>query len=151
MTDDRLNLIRDLLWGRRINYVQTYLKADSPDEKSARTALAELLRGEEPIPREIRHDLADLFDPTWRANERRILFKKRGGRGASPNVYKNKMVALDIYTAVRRGDTLASAKTDAADKFGLGDSRVRDIWKEYGPYWARRLGALSLRRGRPEK
>jgi hypothetical protein len=115
--------------------------------------LAELLRGEEPIPRKIRHDLADLFDPTWRANERRILFKKRG-RGASVNVYFNKMVALHIYTVVKRGGgttTLASAKTDAADKFGRGDSRIRDIWKEYGPYWERRYGKLPLRRGRPVK
>jgi hypothetical protein len=126
-------LISALLGGYVTNNRWCYLEENSPDEKSARTALAEMLRRGEPLPLDIRCSLADLLDPASVGNERKIKFVHRT-RGRAPNKRFIKiLIACHVQVVVDHGGTVAEGIRTAADKFHLSQDHVRGIWQEQKP------------------
>ena len=105
-------------------------------ELVGRYFLAQLLKSDAPIPREIRCDLAWLFDP-FEADapqhcEREIVvkYRRKGGQ-------KNQLLELQIKNFFEI-DLPLSAKVEATTaaamaKFGLSRSSVLAIWKKVKP------------------
>ena len=136
MTKDQKQII-DLLCGRTVQDKhglprQRYLGNGSPDEKKACKALARELRTSRPLDLGIRFILADLIDPDRVEIDRRIRFENRR-RGRQSNAQAEKQIAEAIWSMVQAGTKTESAVAHAMKTFGLGRSRVMEIWGLWKP------------------
>lgn len=116
-------------------------------ELVGRYFLAQLLKSDAPIPREIRCELAWLFDP-FEADapqhcEREIVvkYRRKGGQ-------KNQLLKLQIKNFFEI-DLPASGKVEATTvsamaKFGLSRSSVLAIWKKVKPPQSKRGSRKNL-------
>lgn len=108
-----------------------YLVAGTPQELEARKAIARLLRSRDTLTRELRLNLADLFDPPeWQERKFKIEFRERGGR--SEHV-RNTQIALLAMRAMRRRMRYTDVMTGLAKKFSLSEDSVKKIWGRYRP------------------
>jgi hypothetical protein len=144
-------LISILLRGYLVEFNQCYLEDDSPQDKRARTALAGLLRSGAPLTQDLRITLANLFDPTWHGEARRLKFEYRDAVPPTHTV-RNSVIAKFVYEHVKAGGSAASGKRAAALKFGLGEDGIKRIWDRYKPAIEATDGKLPApRRRRPAK
>jgi hypothetical protein len=131
---ERLTLARTLLDGfveedqqgrRRTGY----LAKGSCEELAARLVMAELLRSNSPLDRELRTHLADLFNP-GSSQERKIeiVFRRQGGRR---DHIANTQIACHVYDQVAAGGNVAVGINSAVEKFGVSEELVKKIWGRY--------------------
>jgi hypothetical protein len=118
--------------------IRQYFDPGSNIDMSARTAMARVLRGTEPLHRNLRDVLAQLFDPqddtpesSLVKREIRFTFRSRGRQ--------QKWIGtnLDIATYIV-GEILENPKTlqkvikgRAMDRFGLSHAQVLSVWRQY--------------------
>jgi hypothetical protein len=118
---------------------EVYPEAGS-EEKTARRALARILRTSKPLDLGLRLCIADLVDPDRNEIEREIRFayRRKGGRRASA-VGENE-IAEFIRAQLQAGTKLKAAVSNATEHFGFGKSRSRamDIWRHWQPILKRR-------------
>jgi hypothetical protein len=101
---------------------------DGEEEDRARTAMARLLRSGLPLAQNFRNQLAELFDPIDHpAVDRKLVFKRRGGRGRPRNHVRNTAIAYYIRDCMREDD-VEKAQHKAAKFFNLSFEAIRDIW-----------------------
>ena len=127
-----------------------YLSKGSCEELAARLVMAELLRSNSPLDRELRTHLANLFDP-WSLQERKIeiVFKRRGGRRDHT---RNSQIAYHVYHQVAAGGNVTAGINSAVEKFGVSEELVKKIWGRYRPLLERVEGRLPGRsRGRSKR
>jgi hypothetical protein len=92
--------------------------------------LVRLLRSDRPI-RQIRSDLADLFDPDATQTERRLIFSfRRPGRRRHSDLY-GFTIARFILEHVKLGTKREAAFALAQSKFNLNRSTVLKAWSEF--------------------
>ena len=128
----RWQLIMALLRGYGVGHKWNYLEGD--EDKNARAALAEMLRGGEPLPTVIRRSLADLIDPACESDGLKIEFVKNLKRGRPHNKrFLKILIACHVQSAVDSGATVKEGIRSAADKFHLSQDQVRGIWHETKP------------------
>ena len=123
-----------------------YLKPGSEKERSARQALARVLRGNAPLEPQLRDSLASLLDPDppeWQ--QRKIIIKARRPGGLTDHD-RNTQIAYHIRDEVERGETVTAAIASAAENFAISPDMVTKIWSGYRPLLERIHG--PLRRGR---
>jgi hypothetical protein len=130
-----------------------YMKHYSAEEIEARRALARMLRTSLPLDSGVRFVLGDLFDPDLDDVERTIRFEHRR-KGKRSNALAEKEIAEFVWLQAQNGARIKGARIktavgNAAKKFGIGDDRVRAIWKQWRPR-LERLKGHDLR-GRPVK
>jgi hypothetical protein len=127
-----------------------YLSKGSCEELAARLVMAELLRSNSPLDRELRAHLADLFNP-WSSQERKIeiVFKRRGGRR---DYVRNTQIACHVYDKVAAGGNVAAGINSAVEKFGVSEELVKKIWGRYRRQLEQTDGRLPVRsRGRSKR
>jgi hypothetical protein len=98
------------------------------EETRARSALAGILRSENPLDPDLRDKLAALFDPapdTHLASEREIIFRHRG-KGQRRDIDRTSAIALHVWDAVRKGSRVNAAIRSAAVRFAIDE---RNAWK----------------------
>jgi hypothetical protein len=106
LPDQDLQLARVLLAGfveedRRGNRRTKYLEKGSHDEMEARQAIGRLLRSNRPLDRQLRGELADLFDPpAW--GQRKIEFVSRR-QGQHTDHVRNTQIASYVSHQVKGG------------------------------------------------
>jgi hypothetical protein len=107
-----------------------YLKGK--DEKDARLALARLLRGPDPLDRNVRMHLANLFDPNPTQWEPRTVKFVHRAKGRTPDPTNRTQIAERVYELHKgKGQSFNSAITQAAKELSLSDDAVKKIWKGY--------------------
>jgi hypothetical protein len=138
-------LISILLRGYLVEHNRCYLEDGSPQDKRARTVLADLLRSGAPLTQDLRVTLANLFDPTFHGEARRLKFEYREAVPPTQTVL-NSVIAKFVYEHVKAGGFLASGIRAATAKFGLGEGRIKQIWTQYKSAIEDTDGKLPLRR-----
>jgi hypothetical protein len=140
MDDDdefqRLMLAKVLLGGYTENDTRglpckKYLEKDI--EPQARSALASILRNQNPLDYDLRDMLAALFDPapdTHPVIDRKVVFAHRG-RGQRQNSARNTAIAWHVWGAFTQGCTVEAAILSATDQFKLDESTVKKLWLRY--------------------
>ncbi len=147
MSDSDLRLARALLDGfvernARGRLRTDYLKRASPEELNARRAMARLLRGDQPLDRQLRESLAGLFDPAppeWEPREIK-LESRRPGRFIDHAAATQ--VAEYVWTEVSKGERVEDAVADAADHYARSGEAVMKIWGRYRQIFERIYGPL---------
>ena len=136
MPGSDLQLARMLLGGytdqdRRGRRRSRYLKEGSQQEVDARRAIARLLRSNGPLDRQLRTNLADLFEPSppaWEQRKIRIVSRRRG---RPIDHISNTQIAEHVWEQVRAGAKVTAAIESAADEFGVEPETVTKIWGKY--------------------
>jgi len=136
MSDSDLQLARMLLGGytdqnRRGRRRSRYLKEGSQQEVDARRAIARLLRSNGLLDRQLRTNLADLFEPSppaWEQRKIRIVSRRRG---RPIDHISNTQIAEHVWEQVRAGAKVTAAIESAADEFGVEPETVTKIWGKY--------------------
>jgi hypothetical protein len=91
--------------------------------KSNLLVLAQVLRGNQPIPQDIRNWLADMMDPEAESSFKFQL--KKNGRGPKRSVInRNWDAAIYVSECIRNGVTRKQALGNAETKFGLKRSSI---------------------------
>ena len=144
MSDGDAEAARRLLGGfivtdKRNRLHRKYLKERSAKERNARRAIARLLRSKEPLDRQLRVSLADLFDPDDPLGEERCI--KLGSRhwGRQVDQINKTQIASEVAVNIKCGG-VTRAIQNVAEDFLLSEERVKQIWSEYR--WAFQLGLL---------
>jgi hypothetical protein len=110
-----------------------YFSIGSKDERLAGKAIARLLRRKIPLDRQLRRELACLFDPP--KGRRRKLVIVGQGQGRPNDPIRKTQIASSIYTATKKnGKTKTAAIADAAKKFCITPDAARKIWAKYEHY-----------------
>jgi hypothetical protein len=143
MTKDQERIV-ELLCGRAEQDqhglpAHIYMQDGSAEELEARRALARLLRSSTPIEIGLRCILADLIDPDRDEVDRQIKLKNRR-EGKPSNALAEKTIAEYIEAMLTdNGETrqLKYAISKAEERFGLGRTRLLEIWREWRPILAR--------------
>jgi hypothetical protein len=135
LTHDQ-QLVIQLLFGRIVRNKHqvprtVYLKEGSPEELEARRALARMLRTSLPLDLGVRFLLADMIDPDNEC-DRRIRFGHRR-KGKPSNAIADKEIAEFIWSQVRSGVKTEAATVQAIKRFGLGRTRIFEIWSHWQP------------------
>jgi hypothetical protein len=152
-------LIRVLLQGYSVPTThgrvdRRYWKDRSDDENIGRKALADALRSGRPLSQYTRELLAALFDSQddkHPAIKRRIKFEERR-RGRKRNNFNDTLIANHIYETVRQGGaSIEDGINSAAEQFELGDDRVKEIWRGYGPALKEIFGPLPRSPRKPNR
>jgi hypothetical protein len=123
-----------------------YLMPGSDEERSARQALARVLRGSDPLERQLRDSLAGLFDPdppAWEQRKIRIVSRRQGGK---TDHVRNTQIAEYIWFEVKGGERVTAAIEGAAEKFAISADMTTKIWGGYRPLMEQLYG--PLRQGR---
>ena len=131
--EDQEELAFGLLNGFFENGKHFYWEDDSAEENRARAALANLLRGQEPLDRRLRVQLAALVSPQGREVgivKRKISFKYVEA-GRPTDDYRNSQIVKDIYDFAARGGLIKDAINQAVEKYRLGDRRTKKLWGQY--------------------
>ena len=137
MPGSDLQLARMLLGGythqnRRGRRRSRYLKEGSQQEVDARRAIARLLRSNGLLDRQLRTNLADLFEPSlppaWEQRKITIGSRRRGRR---VDHISNTQIAEHVWEQVRAGAKVTAAIESAADEFGVEPETVTKIWGKY--------------------
>ena len=136
MPGSDLQLARMLLGGythqnRRGRRRSRYLKEGSQQEVDARRAIARLLRSNGLLDRQLRTNLADLFEPSppaWEQRKIRIVSRRRG---RPIDHISNTQIAEHVWEQVRAGAKVTAAIESAADEFGVEPETVTKIWGKY--------------------
>jgi hypothetical protein len=147
MAYSKLQLARMLLSGyveqdKRKRLRSKYLKCGTPDELKARRALAEHLRSDGPLDRQIRSFLANLVDPEplqWEPRTIRFGFRAGGGR---VDATANTQTAEYVRRLVQAGASVTEAIGRAAHRFRLSEDMVMKIWSNYRPVLEQIYGPL---------
>lgn len=101
-------------------------------EADARELLAQLLRSDVPINRDIRDALAILIDPNQGPEphaEREFRFAFRSRK--RPNKIRDLQICDHIANCINRGIMVKIAVDDVMQKYKLGRRKVLGIWGEY--------------------
>jgi len=111
-----------------------YFKKGSREERTARSAVAYLLRHPERLGWWTSHRVADVFDPSsLYARDISFGFRREGKPGTR---IRHRQIARDMLRTVRNGNTVNEAVNAAMTKYGFPDERqVRAIWARYGKPW----------------
>lgn len=136
MPGSDLQLARMLLGGythqnRRGRRRSRYLKEGSQQEVDARRAIARLLRSNGLLDRQLRTNLADLFEPSppaWEQRKIRIVSRRRG---RPIDHISNTQIAEHVWEQVGAGAKVTAAIESAADEFGVEPETVTKIWGKY--------------------
>jgi len=137
MPGSDLQLARMLLGGythqnRRGRRRSRYLKEGSQQEVDARRAIARLLRSNGPLDRQLRTNLADLFEPSlppaWEQRKITIGSRRRGRR---VDHISNTQIAEHVWEQVGAGAKVTAAIESAADEFGVEPETITKIWGKY--------------------
>jgi hypothetical protein len=120
-----------------------YWKRGSAEEALARKALARLLRSDVPLDRQLRGQLADLFDPPPSA-QRTIVFEFLR-RGKFVDVVRNTQIAEHIRARRIAGETFDSAIESAVVKFSVSEDLAKKIWSKYRGAFGKIYGPLPGR------
>src|SRR4051794_32638353 len=107
--------------------VRTRYFAES-EEQDARLALCRLLRSKDPLDRQLRNHLANLFDPDpleWEPRQIKLAFRRRGRHPDPARVTKS---AMRVQEQVRNNIKVTDAIAVAAAEFSLDDEAVRKVW-----------------------
>jgi hypothetical protein len=118
--------------GKLNRVVFEYMKGD--EEREARRILAELLRSDEPLSRELRDLLAALFDPDFSELadgtpiERQIVFRFRTGRRTE--FYRDLFIRLLMAMQVGAGVPIKDALAKVGQGFGMEPDAVRKVWEK---------------------
>ena len=97
----------------------------------ARRAIARLLRSNGLLDRQLRTNLADLFEPSppaWEQRKIRIVSRRRGRR---VDHISNTQIAEHVWEQVGAGAKVTAAIESAADEFGVEPETVTKIWGKY--------------------
>jgi len=133
VTDPDLHLATMLLIGfvdcERRRLTNKYLEKGSPEEVEARRAIVRVLRSNRPL-RLLRWHLADLFDPDPVSEQRTIEFVFRR-QGTPTDHIRNTQIAQYVWGQVKQGDRVTKAINNAANKFALSQSTIKNIWNIY--------------------
>jgi hypothetical protein len=116
-----------------------YLRPGSREERDARQALARVLR-DDALDRQMRHQLADLFDPPPSADRKLEFVNQRPGRHADP--VARTQIAEYIYAQARAG-TVTKAIEAAILKFEVSEELAKKIWGSYRPLLESIYGPLA--------
>jgi hypothetical protein len=143
MSQSDLPLARALLDGyveedRRGRRHSKYLKRGSREELDARRAMARLLRSKNPLERQLRDSLADLFDPNppeWEQRKIEIVFQDRGRHR---DHVRNTQIAYHVWNQLEAGGTVAAAINSAVEEFEVSEELVKQIWGRYRRVYGRR-------------
>ena len=101
-------------------------------KKRARVALANLLRCQERLDRDLRVQLAALISPQGREVgivKRKIVFKYVEA-GHPTDDYRNSQIVKYIYDFAARDELIDNAVKQGAEKYGLGNRRIKKLWAE---------------------
>ena len=136
MPGSDLQLARMLLGGythqnRRGRRRSRYLKEGSQQEVDARRAIARLLRSNGLLDRQLRTNLADLFEPSppaWEQRKIRIVSRRRG---RPIDHISNTQIAEHVWEQVGAGAKVTAAIESAADEFGVEPETITKIWGKY--------------------
>jgi hypothetical protein len=122
----------------------SYMKKDSSDDIYARQAIARILRSYYHLPRQMREELAALFDTcpdTYPSVKRRIVFEFRG-RGIQRNDRRNSLIATQVYEAARAGASINKAVDGVCDRYSLTREYVMRVWSRYRSFLIEMGGPL---------
>ena len=108
-----------------------YLKKGSQEEVDARRAIARLLRSNGPLDRQLRTNLANLFDPDPPESEQRKIKIVSQGRGRYRDHVGNTQIAYHVWGEVSAGRKVVAAINSAVEKFGVSEELVKQIWGKY--------------------
>jgi hypothetical protein len=123
-----------------------FFKRGSEDEKVARQAIGQIFRGPKTLDRQLRNQLADLFDPPISAErELRFAFRKKH----TDHVH-NTQIAEHIWKYAHAGDSVEVGIQSAMDKFEINHDMTMRIWGRYRPLLESAYGPLP-RRARKSK
>jgi hypothetical protein len=112
-------------------YDRRYLAPNSSDEVFAREAMVRLLRSAEPLPRELRDCLADLFEPQdGEGIARQIVFEKRVG---IRDIMNDSAIATYILEQVGSGTQVEAAIAAAMKRYDKGRTTIYNIWMRHRP------------------
>jgi hypothetical protein len=131
--EDQEELAFGLLNGFIENGERCYWEDDSAEERRARVALANLLRGQEPLDRHLRVQLAALISPQGSEVgivKRKIVFKNVKA-GHPVDDYRNTQIVKYIYDLAATDKSINKSVEQAAEKYGLGIRRIKKLWGEY--------------------
>jgi Phage integrase family len=120
-----------------------YFKRGGSHEARARKALARLLRSDGRLDRQLRGQLADLFDPPPSA-QRRLVFEFRR-RGKHHDAIRNTQIAEHIRAERVAGKTYEAAIGSAVEGFSVSEDLAKKIWGRYGPVFEKIYGPLPGR------
>ena len=136
MSDSDLQSVRALLDGyveedHRGRRRSKYFKRGSRDELDARRAIARLLRSNGPLDRQLRTNLANLFDPDPPESEQRKIEIAFQARGRYRDHVRNTQIAYHVWGEVSAGRKVVAAINSAVEKFEVSEELVKQIWGRY--------------------
>jgi hypothetical protein len=127
---------------------------DQPSDKEPDPKpLANLLRGDQPIPEIARSMLAEAIDPTaasrgnWRlpAPVWDGTFDKFYNRGV-----RNSSIAMAVESEVREGAPTGETVKAVGKRFGLGEKQIMNIWSDWKDAWVH-FGQVLHRKPRKKR
>ena len=123
-----------------------YVSGEEEDE--LRGIFANFLRSREPVPDDIRKQLADLIEgtpsPESRSSRKLVFVRRR--RGAEPQVLANSAIAVHVWNAILSGHSVSAAIIQTVEKFDLDESTVKKIWLHLRPIF-REIEKTKLGKG----
>jgi hypothetical protein len=108
--------------------------------------MARVLRGTQPLNRELRELLANLFDPDAPEGEQREIKLEFRRRGRFRDHVAATQVAEYVWTRVSEGERVGQAIARAADEFARSEEAVKLIWRRYRPILKQIYGPLPRKR-----
>ena len=136
MSQSDLTLARVLLDGyveedHRGRRRSKYFKRGSRDELDARRAIARLLRSKNPLERQLRDNLAGLFDPDPPESEQRKIEIVFQSQGRYRDYVRKTQIAYHVWGEVSAGRKIVAAINSAVEKFEVSEELVKQIWGRY--------------------
>jgi hypothetical protein len=119
-----------------------YLKPGSPEELAARRALADQLRSNGPLDRQIRTFLANLVDPNPQPWEPRTIKIVSRHEGRPVDAIANTQLAEYMYRLILKGASVTEARDRVVRRFSLDESTVIKNWSNYRPVLEQIYGPL---------
>lgn len=117
-----------------------YLKLAEEDE--ARALLARWLRSDAPLTRQLREELAQVFEPASRdqnapmpASDRIVRFHKRRA-GANRNNLASSSIADFVHERILEGTSVTEAIAVAAEKYDRHEDTIKIFWRRHRKVFA---------------
>lgn len=101
-------------------------------DRNGRIALAAMLR-DGTLTRNMLDQLADLIDVDRTYPAMRLVMDRRSRKGGGPirDGARSGDILQTIHEHIERGDGMAAGVKTVMDRYGIGERRVYQIWKEY--------------------
>lgn len=121
-----------------IHQIVCDIEDGNPDPDQAKRLLQHFvacIEGAHPLPQPLLKHLTQAMTAYLKAPKdgelERLLGLKLARKRPTSTTRRNHQIAWDVLALRLKGHTLESASGELADRYHIGDNKIRDIWAEY--------------------